>query len=90
MQEIRLQPFIAAADIDFERKIGHARDALKAGTDVVLSVRLSGPARTKPAKGLALLDRGVKKLEAVSKVLHPPKHFGGVWRVRLAPMKVTK
>ncbi|KKM03106.1 hypothetical protein LCGC14_1777820, partial [marine sediment metagenome] len=23
MQEIRLQPFIAAADIDFERKIGH-------------------------------------------------------------------
>lgn len=85
LKEVRLKPFIAENDFNF--RIKRAKDFLKEGNKVKITVRFRGREITKKDFGYELLKKTVEKLGDLAKVEFEPKFAGRQMEMVLTPTK---
>lgn len=88
LKEVRLKPFIAENDFNF--RIKRAKDFLKEGNKVKITVRFRGREITKKDFGYELLKKTVEKLGNLANVEIEPKFTGHQMEMVLTPTKKIK
>lgn len=88
IKEIQLSPFIAENDLEY--RLERAKEFLKEGNKVKISVRFKGRQITKKDFGYKLLERVLEKLKPLSEVDLEPKFAGRKLEMILKPTRGSK
>lgn len=87
-KEIRFTPFIAQND--FNIRIEKAKQFLKEGNNVRLTVKFVGRQITRKQFGYELLKKAIKQLKELSRTENEPKWQGRLLTISLKPSKKPK
>ena len=85
LKEIRLSPFMGAHDL--ETRVAQAKEFLRSGNQLKISVPFRGREITKKEFGMEIINRAINQLSEVSKVVKTPYFEGRVLVSILASQK---
>jgi translation initiation factor IF-3 len=88
LKQVRLRPFIAENDFNF--RIKRAKEFLKEGNKVKITVYFRGREVTKKDFGYQLLKKTIEKLDTLAEVETEPKFTGRRLEMVLKPTKRSK
>lgn len=87
VKQIRLSPFMG--DHDFQVRVKQGETFLKEGNQLKITLPFRGREITHKEFGFAVIQKAIKTLESISKVVKPPFFEGRILVTVLSPSKQT-
>lgn len=85
VKEVRLSPFIGQHD--FDTRLSQAREFIEEGNQVKVVVKFTGREITRKEFGMAVIQRFIKGLEEIAKVIKQPYFEGKFLIAMIVPVK---